>query len=233
MLFLGSDLAPTVVNLGRFALAIAAAERRISSRRPHHPPRRGARARHGGHGCNPLGGAYNDVVGLALILVAIAIVLHRRDEPMAAGQAAAAALALGLWSAPSSPSSCRRRRSVSAWPSSLSPVAAHAGRCSSCCARRCRAATGTCATSSSRATHFHLSLAVGLHLPTAEGASRDGDRGQFSFDGKAWTENSRRASGAPSVRSGWSWSVWPSLARWRRSSRGTKAVTRVPDRGRR
>ena len=42
------------------------------------------------------GGAYDDIVGLALLLVAVALALHRRDEPRRMAHLAIIGLALGL-----------------------------------------------------------------------------------------------------------------------------------------
>ncbi len=98
MLFFGSDLVSTIVNVGWFALAIAAA---WAAGRPWGVGPASALgmtfvlATPGIVETQP-GGAYVDVVGLALLMTAIAIALQGTPSPRTVSQDLVAALACGL-----------------------------------------------------------------------------------------------------------------------------------------
>jgi hypothetical protein len=98
MLFFGTDLASTVVNLGWLALAFAAAWSVGSVFGVAPVTVTGAAllfATPGLVSTQP-GGAYTDVVGLALLALAAAFLLHATDGPRPAGQDLLVALAAGL-----------------------------------------------------------------------------------------------------------------------------------------
>ena len=97
-LFFRSDLMSTVVNLGWFALAIAAAWSAGRAFGVGPAAALGTALLLGTPGlvATQPGGAYDDVVGIALLLTAIAFALHRRDEPRRVAQVVLIGLALGL-----------------------------------------------------------------------------------------------------------------------------------------
>jgi hypothetical protein len=97
-LFFRSDLMSTIVNLGWFALAIAASWSVGRAFGVGPASALGTALLMGTPGlvATQPGGAYDDVVGVALLLTAIALALHRRDEPRRLAHLVLIGLALGL-----------------------------------------------------------------------------------------------------------------------------------------
>ena len=97
-LFFRTDLVSTIINLGWLALALAGAWAAGRAFGVGPAAALGAAILLGTAGMigTQPGGAYDDVVGLALLLVAVALALHRRDEPRRIAHFATIGLALGL-----------------------------------------------------------------------------------------------------------------------------------------